>query len=192
MARLYGIDSDRLARRFTSKAMTQNKNRIACGTIKSVLNLLVVVILSCCYTDRTHHPTVVATFGDISIKSVAAWMYPPSTTTMKRRTTSSNERNAFYWRDERQLLSLRSTPIPTSNIDDDTNKEDVVSSSSSPLLNIPFLPSSSCKVDQMSGTDLAYIGDVVYELYIRTRTVWPLKRTTDLQQQVVALVRGTN
>ena len=44
----------------------------------------------------------------------------------------------------------------------------------------------------MSGTDLAYIGDVVYELYIRTRTVWPLKRTTDLQQQVVALVRGTN
>ena len=190
MARLYGIDSDRLARRFTSKAMTQNKNRIAYGTIKSVLNLLVVVILSCCYTDRTH-PTVVATFGDISIKSVAAWIYPPSTTTMKRRTTSSNERNAFYWRDERQLLSLRSTPIPTSNIDDDTNKEDVVSSSS-PLLNIPFLPSSSCKVDQMSGTDLAYIGDVVYELYIRTRTVWPLKRTTDLQQQVVALVRGTN
>ena len=191
MARLYGIDSDRLARRFTSKAMTQNKNRIVCGTIKSVLNLLVVVILSCCYTDRTH-PTVVATFGDISIKSVAAWIYPPSTTTMKRRTTSSNERNAFYRRDERQLLSLRSTPIPTSNIDDDTNKEDVVSSSSSPLLNIPFLPSSSCKVDQMSGTDLAYIGDVVYELYIRTRTVWPLKRTTDLQQQVVALVRGTN
>ena len=191
MARLYGIDGDRLARRFTSKAMTQNKNRIACGTIKSVLNLLVVVILSCCYTDRTH-PTVVATFGDISIKSVAAWIYPPSTTTMKRRTTSSNERNAFYRRDERQLLSLRSTPIPTSNIDDDTNKEDVVSSSSSPLLNIPFLPSSSCKVDQMSGTDLAYIGDVVYELYIRTRTVWPLKRTTDLQQQVVALVRGTN
>lgn len=190
MARLYGIDGDRLARRFTSKAMTQNKNRIACGTIKSVLNLLVVVILSCCYTDRTH-PTVVATFADISIKSVAAWIYPPSTTTMKRRTTSSNERNAFYRRDERQLLSLRSTPIPTSNIDDDTNKEDVVSSSS-PLLNIPFLPSSSCKVDQMSGTDLAYIGDVVYELYIRTRTVWPLKRTTDLQQQVVALVRGTN
>ena len=112
---------------------------------------------------------------------------------MKRRTTSSNERDAFYRRDERQQLSLRSTPIPTSNIDDDTNKEDVVSSSSSsPLLNIPFLPSSSCKVDQMSGTDLAYIGDVVYELYIRTRTVWPLKRTTDLQQQVVALVRGTN
>jgi ribonuclease III family protein len=44
----------------------------------------------------------------------------------------------------------------------------------------------------MSGTDLAYIGDVVYELYIRTRTVWPLKRTTDLQQKVVALVRGMN
>ena len=47
-------------------------------------------------------------------------------------------------------------------------------------------------MDQLSGTDLAYIGDVVYELYIRTRTVWPLKRTSDLQQQVVALVRGMN
>jgi hypothetical protein len=51
-------------------------------------------------------------------------------------------------------------------------------------------PSSLCNVDQMSGTDLAYIGDVVYELYIRSRTVWPLKRTSDLQQQVVAYVRG--
>jgi hypothetical protein len=53
-----------------------------------------------------------------------------------------------------------------------------------------FRPSSLCNVDQMSGTDLAYIGDVVYELYIRSRTIWPLKRTTDLQQQVVAYVRG--
>jgi hypothetical protein len=54
-----------------------------------------------------------------------------------------------------------------------------------------LLPSASCDVGQMSTTDLAYIGDVVYELFIRSRTVWPPKRTSDLQLQVVALVRGT-
>lgn len=53
-----------------------------------------------------------------------------------------------------------------------------------------LLPSMSCDVGQMSTTDLAYIGDVVYELFIRSRTVWPPKRTSDLQLQVVALVRG--
>jgi hypothetical protein len=53
-----------------------------------------------------------------------------------------------------------------------------------------LLPSTSCDVGQMSTTDLAYIGDVVYELFIRSRTVWPPKRTSDLQLQVVALVRG--
>jgi hypothetical protein len=58
------------------------------------------------------------------------------------------------------------------------------------LLQFILRPNPTCSVDQMSGTDLAYIGDVVYELYIRARTIWPLKRTTDLQQQAVSLVRG--
>jgi hypothetical protein len=66
--------------------------------------------------------------------------------------------------------------------------------SSESLDNIPLrellLPSTSCDVGQMSTSDLAYIGDVVYELFIRSRTVWPPKRTSDLQLQVVALVRG--
>jgi hypothetical protein len=66
--------------------------------------------------------------------------------------------------------------------------------SSERLDNIPLqellLPPKSCEVGQMSTTDLAYIGDVVYELFIRSRTVWPPKRTSDLQLQVVALVRG--
>jgi ribonuclease III family protein len=53
-------------------------------------------------------------------------------------------------------------------------------------------PPEICNVDQMSATDLAYIGDVVYELYIRSRTVWPPKRTADVHQQAVALVRGKN
>jgi len=42
----------------------------------------------------------------------------------------------------------------------------------------------------MSGTELAYIGDVVYELFVRSRHVWPSKRTSDLQNTVVGLVRA--
>ncbi|OEU15018.1 ribonuclease III [Fragilariopsis cylindrus CCMP1102] len=53
-------------------------------------------------------------------------------------------------------------------------------------------PKSSCTVNQMSGTELAYIGDVVFELFVRSRHVWPQKRTTDLQNLVVGLVRAEN
>eukprot|EP00977_Amphora_coffeiformis_P000321 scaffold84_cov163-Amphora_coffeaeformis.AAC.15 len=51
-------------------------------------------------------------------------------------------------------------------------------------------PPSKCDVDRMSSTDLAYIGDVVYEMLVRSNKVWPPKRTSDLQQQVVRLVRA--
>lgn len=53
-----------------------------------------------------------------------------------------------------------------------------------------LLPIDTCKVNQMSGTDLAYIGDVVFELFVRSRHVWPSKRTSDLQNTVVAIVRA--
>ena len=36
----------------------------------------------------------------------------------------------------------------------------------------------------------AYIGDVVFELYVRARHVWPSKRVSDLQRTVVSIVRG--
>lgn len=51
-------------------------------------------------------------------------------------------------------------------------------------------PPQASDVDRMSSTDLAYIGDVVYEMFVRSKKVWPPKRTSDLQQQVVGLVRG--
>lgn len=53
-----------------------------------------------------------------------------------------------------------------------------------------LLPSSDCDVNQIGPTALAYLGDVVFELMVRARHVWPTRRTSDLQQQVVALVRG--
>ena len=57
------------------------------------------------------------------------------------------------------------------------------------LLNL-LSPPDKCDVDRMSSTDLAYIGDVVYEMLVRSKKVWPPKRTSDLQNQVVRLVRG--
>ena len=73
--------------------------------------------------------------------------------------------------------------------DQDANNNSNNEDSSLLLQNI-LQPSQDCTVDRMSGTDLAYIGDVVYELFVRSRLVWPSKRTSDLQNQVVALVRG--
>ena len=51
-------------------------------------------------------------------------------------------------------------------------------------------PWPNLKVDRMSATDLAYIGDVVFEQFVRNKMVWPPKRTSDLQNQVVAIVRA--
>jgi hypothetical protein len=51
-------------------------------------------------------------------------------------------------------------------------------------------PSVQCDASQLSGTHLAYIGDGVYELFVRSKLVWPPKSTTDLQQRAVGLVKG--
>ena len=76
------------------------------------------------------------------------------------------------------------------NGEDDDNSDDTAADTKSIM---DFLsPDSSCNVSRMSGTDLAYIGDVVFELFIRSRHVWPSKRTSDLQNTVVGLVRGTS
>lgn len=53
-----------------------------------------------------------------------------------------------------------------------------------------FSPDPACDTTRMSGTDLAYIGDVVFEIYTRSRYVWPSKRTSELQKAVVERVRG--
>jgi ribonuclease III family protein len=45
-------------------------------------------------------------------------------------------------------------------------------------------------INQLSPTALAYIGDAVYELYIRTRFLMPPKRMTDYHTQVVAQVKA--
>ena len=61
-----------------------------------------------------------------------------------------------------------------------------------PLRNLKdlLMPNPKCNPTQMSPTSLAYIGDSVFELFARSRYVWPTRRTTDLQKIVVDKVRG--
>lgn len=49
---------------------------------------------------------------------------------------------------------------------------------------------SSSQIQQLSPASLAYLGDAVYELYIRTWYLLPPKRLCDYHQQVVAQVRA--
>lgn len=51
-------------------------------------------------------------------------------------------------------------------------------------------PDPGCDADQMSPSSLAYIGDSVFELFVRSRYVWPSRRTSDLQNKVVGIVRA--
>jgi len=53
-----------------------------------------------------------------------------------------------------------------------------------------LVPIESCSVEQMSPTALAYIGDVVFELFVRCRYVWPNRRMSSLQDRVVNIVRA--
>lgn len=46
------------------------------------------------------------------------------------------------------------------------------------------------QVPQLSPAALAYLGDAVYELYVRTRFLFPPKRSHAYHQQVVAQVRA--
>lgn len=48
----------------------------------------------------------------------------------------------------------------------------------------------SLPIDRLSPTALAYIGDAVYELHIRTRFLMPPKRMTDYHSQVVTQVKA--
>jgi hypothetical protein len=75
--------------------------------------------------------------------------------------------------------ALRSTTGSEENVSED-HINDVLS----------ILTPHPSDVTRMSGTDLAYIGDVVFELFVRSRYVWPPKKTSILQTTVVECVRG--
>jgi len=53
-----------------------------------------------------------------------------------------------------------------------------------------FLSSDVAQIEQLSPAALAYIGDAVYELYIRSCYLLPPKRISRYHQKVVAQVRA--
>ena len=57
-------------------------------------------------------------------------------------------------------------------------------------LKLPIHWDSTLKVSQMSPNALAYLGDAVYELWIRTVYLLPPKRISDYHQKVVSQVRA--
>jgi ribonuclease III family protein len=78
--------------------------------------------------------------------------------------------------DEAKFLSFSPTELLTSLIS--LNPDEIQSLGSSPHLN------------QVSPAALAYVGDAIYELYIRTHYLLPPKRVQVYHEQVVAQVRA--
>jgi hypothetical protein len=87
---------------------------------------------------------------------------------------------------EIEKMEIQKDDEDEENKNNNNNKSMLKSPNQIPLLQV----SSKCVPNQMSPTSLAYIGDVVYEMCIRCRYVWPTRRTSDLQNVVVAKVRG--
>ena len=59
-----------------------------------------------------------------------------------------------------------------------------------PLSLEPWLPLSVTKAQQLSPAALAYVGDAVYELFIRTQCLLPPSRLRTYHQRVVSYVRA--
>ncbi len=105
-------------------------------------------------------------------------MLPMGTTSFTLSTQQiSKDRTIIQFK---RLSSLRS-----SNIDGESKEASNVRS-----LKDLLLPDPKCNPTQMSPTSLAYVGDSVFELFVRTRYVWPSRRTSALQKIVVDKVRG--
>lgn len=68
---------------------------------------------------------------------------------------------------------------------------DPLSAETTALGELPnFLSGAVAQVEQLSPASLAYIGDAVYELYIRSCYLLPPKRISRYHQKVVAQVRA--
>lgn len=81
-----------------------------------------------------------------------------------------------------QRHSYLVTHVGTAASPSPSEEESSSSHAPSPLLRL-LRPAEPCNVDRMSGTDLAYVGDVVYELFVRSRTVWVSTWQRNLQNK---------
>lgn len=93
---------------------------------------------------------------------------PRSSQNLFRSIAATNDRIHDVGSSRRRYATLRQDEDDNNHVIEENTAQETGKLA---LFNI-LRPSSSCNVDRMSGTDLAYIGDVVYELYVRSRTVW--------------------
>jgi len=95
---------------------------------------------------------------------------------------------------QRQMMAQEMTlHLPSSALfaEDSPSAEDSSKEEQDPSMFFELMsPIESVKPDQMSASSLAYLGDVVFELFVRSRYVWPSRRMSDLQNTVVAIVRA--
>lgn len=75
-------------------------------------------------------------------------------------------------------------------IEDESEEEEEIEVPSLSLEEL-LLPPTECDVKQLGPTAMAYIGDVVFEMFVRAKKIWPPRKASQLQKQVVALVRGS-
>lgn len=54
----------------------------------------------------------------------------------------------------------------------------------------PSVDDQTLSLEQLSPQSLAYLGDAVFELYVRTRYLWPPRRLRDYHHCVVAQVKA--
>ena len=66
----------------------------------------------------------------------------------------------------------------------------VINAASSQALLDILMPLPERDVNRIGPTQLAFVGDIVYELHVRSRYLWPSRRTSDLQSIVVAAVNA--
>eukprot|EP00540_Astrosyne_radiata_P014726 CAMPEP_0116853390 /NCGR_PEP_ID=MMETSP0418-20121206/17885_1 /TAXON_ID=1158023 /ORGANISM="Astrosyne radiata, Strain 13vi08-1A" /LENGTH=196 /DNA_ID=CAMNT_0004485785 /DNA_START=196 /DNA_END=786 /DNA_ORIENTATION=+ len=53
-----------------------------------------------------------------------------------------------------------------------------------------LMPQAEFDIKEVGISSLAYIGDSVFELFVRTKNIWPHRRTSIIQETVVATVRA--
>ena len=115
-------------------------------------------------------------------------LHHPSSTRRQPATSCSQNRYTVFHPEQ---ASHKSSRLNEGNYDESFGTPSDGDSNDDPSMFFELMsPDSSTKPDQMSASALAYLGDVLFELFIRSRYVWPNRRMSDLQNKVVSIVRG--
>jgi len=141
-------------------------------------------------TTRRHHHIILAlciVFVAITNHRVCAF----SATRARIAVSTAQKQHHPPRRLQQCILAAISDALDATGDNGDSGDEPPLDVQEPDLLQL-LLPASTCDVNQMSGTDLAYVGDVVFELYVRSLNVWPSMRTSNLQDVVVGTVRAEN